>query len=169
MPGSTISVCNQPDEFEAALRQGGHVELLVTRHTQFRSRLIRVALPRASLLVIEESSPRISFVSPARGRVVVTAPLDRESSQIWAGTPSLAGEIVTISGGQPVHARTEGSSRTGVFCFASGDLARFAAALISPGFTVPPGVQRWRPAPSALRSLMRLQVARRSFELFYWT
>lgn len=138
------------------MRYGGHVKLFVTRHGRFRARLIRVALPRASLLVTDESSPRIAFVSPAPGSVVVIVPLDRGAPQTWAGIPLHPGEIMTIGLGQPAHARTAGLCRTGIVCFAAQDFSRFAGALLDPGFVAPTGVQKWQPAPSALRSLINL-------------
>src|ERR1700752_2101736 len=159
MPASTISICNEPDEFEAALQHRGHVGLWVTGPGPFRACLIRFALPHSSLLVTEETSPRIAFISPAPGAVVVIVPLDGESQHIWAGTPLRAGAILTISGGQPVHAHSNGPCRTGIVCFATRDFDRFAEILIGPHFTVAGGVQRWHPDPSALRSLTRLCLA----------
>ena len=159
MRGHTISICNEPDEFEVGLRHGGHVQLWVTRPGPFRARLISFALPHSTLLVTEETSPRIAFISPTPNAVVAVVPLDRESQQIWAGTPLHTGAVLTISGGQPVHALATGPCRTGIVCFAAQDLARFTEILIGPYFTLTPGVQQWRLAPSSLRSLTRLYLA----------
>ena len=159
MRGHTISTYNEPDEFEAGLRHNGHVELWVTRPGPFRARLTRFALPHSTLLVTEETSPRIAFISPAPGAVVVVVPLDRGSEQIWAGTPLRTGAILTISLGQPVHTRTTGPCRTGIVCFTAQNFARFTDSLIGSYFTLMPGVQQWRTAPSALRSLTRLYLA----------
>jgi AraC-like DNA-binding protein len=159
MAGSIISICNEPDEFEAGLGHGGHVELWVTRPGPFRARLTRVALPHSTLLVIEETAPRVAFISPAPDAVVVVVPLDGESHQIWAGTPLRSGAILTISRGQPVHAQTMGPCRTGIVCFAAPDFARFTDGLIGSNFSLPAGVQLWHVAPSALRSFTRLYLA----------
>jgi AraC-like DNA-binding protein len=159
MAGSTISICNEPDEFEAGLGHGGHVELWVTQPGPFRARLVRFALPHATLLVTEETSPRIAFISPAPDAVVVVVPLDGESPQIWAGTPLRTGAILTITRGQPVHAQTTGPCRTAIVCFTAPDFARFTDILIGSYFALPAGVQLWNVAPSALRSFTRLYLA----------
>jgi len=156
MPGSTILLCSEPDEFEAALRHGGHVELLVTGGGDFQSRLIRIALPRISLLTVEETLSRIAFVSPATGWLVVVVPLAREPSEVWAGIPLRDGTIITLGAGQPVHARTLGPCHSGVICLAGKDLAGYGRTLVGPGFSIPAGLQFWRPEPPALRTLKRL-------------
>jgi AraC-like DNA-binding protein len=156
MPGSTILLCNEPDEFEAALSHGSHVELLVTGGGQFQARLIRISLPRMSLLTIEETLPRISFVSPATGSLVAIVPLAGEPPQVWAGIPLRDGTIITIEGGQHVHARTLGPSHSSVVCLAGRDLIRYGRALVGPGFVVPAGLQFWQPAPADLRSMQSL-------------
>ena len=63
MPGSTVSVFGEPDDYEAALRADGEVDLLVTGRGEFRARLTRIALDRMSLVSGEETLPRIAFIS----------------------------------------------------------------------------------------------------------
>ncbi len=158
MPGSTISICNEPDEFEAALRNCGRIELIVTHPGQFRSRLVRVALSRLSLLATEEYSPRIGLISPAPDTIIVVVPLDRQPSQIWAGLPVHPDVIITISGRQLVHARTNGPCRTGIIYLKTMDFARYARALLG-RHAIPLGLQQWRPVSPVLRSLTELHNA----------
>lgn len=159
MPGSTLSVFGEPEELQAALQDRGRAELFVAGGGQFRARLIRIVLPRLHLLSVEEWLPRIVFISPVADWVAIILSADREPSQTWAGIALQPGDIVTISTGQPVHGRTEGHCRSGVICVPAKDLIRHGRAIDGADFAISPGVQHWRPASAAIRSLTALYSA----------
>jgi hypothetical protein len=71
MPSSSTSVFSEPDEFEATLRTQMDINLLVTGHGRFRSRLTRVALHRLHLEAGDEMVSRIAFMSMRPDLVLV--------------------------------------------------------------------------------------------------
>ena len=105
MPSSSTSTFSKPEEFEAALRRQTDVDLLVTEPRDFRSRITQVGLHLLHLAVAHETAPRIAFVTMRPDTVLVWWPLGRPGSQIWAGVPSLAGEVMTLGPGDRAQDR----------------------------------------------------------------
>ena len=110
MPGSVTSVLSEPEDFEAALREDGMLDMLVTGRGRFRARLTQITLHRLRLLAAEEHLPRIAFVAVPTDTVLVLLPIGSGSSPVWGGIGMRAGEIMTIGPGQRVHARADGPS-----------------------------------------------------------
>ena len=63
MPGSVISLFSELDEFQAALREDGLLNLLVTGSGQFRARLTQVTLQHLYLSAADEQLSRIAFIA----------------------------------------------------------------------------------------------------------
>jgi AraC-like DNA-binding protein len=155
MSATTTAIFNA-DEFEAALQQGGSVELLITGRGQFQAQLTRIVLPRLCLLRGEEWLSRIAVVSVASDSILIVLPTEQGSSQIWGGAVMQAGEIMTVGPGGRVHVRTNGPCRWGTMCVSTTELMRYGCALIGPEFACLPGVRRWRPTRTSIRELMGL-------------
>jgi hypothetical protein len=85
MPGSGASVFGEAEDFQAALSANGVAGLLVTGHGQFRARLTQVELDQLRLTAVEESQPRIAFVTVPAGMVRVSFPIDDGPSPRWGG------------------------------------------------------------------------------------
>ena len=158
MPGSRASVFGEPEDFEAALSADGVAGLLVTEHGQFRARLTQVELDHLRLTAVEESQPRIAFVTVPAGAILVSFPIEEGPSPIWGGTEVRMGEMITFGGGERLHARTLGPSRWGAVQAADQQLVRYGRALSGAAFVVPPAA-RWRPPPAAMRQLRHLHRA----------
>ena len=156
MPASTIAAFSTANEFEAALQQGGSVELLVTGQGQFRAQLTRIALPRLSLLRGEEQLSRLAVLSVAPDSALIILPAQREPRQIWGGANLPPGEIMTVSGGERLHVRSDGPCRWAAVCVSAQELIRLGRALIGPEFVWQTGIRRWRPARASYRSLIGL-------------
>jgi AraC-like DNA-binding protein len=159
MPGSVTSEFGEPDDFQAALREDGVLDMLITARGRFRARLIQITLHRLRLLAAEEHLPRIAFVVVPADAVLVLMPIGGGASPIWGGVEMRAGEIITLSPDQRVHARTEGPCRWGTIRLPARDLARYGRALRGCGFAVPQIVARWQPPPAARRELSELHKA----------
>jgi hypothetical protein len=156
MTESTASFFTEPDKLRASLYahlQGAYV---VTGNGQFRASLLRIELSRSCLLGVEEFLPRIAFMRPAEGLVVVLLPGHREALQTWAGAGLLGGEILTISAPASAHGRSEGYCRSAGICCSATHLLRTGRLLLGRTFTIPPGVVRWRPASKQLNALTAL-------------
>jgi len=158
MPGSRASVFGEAEDFEAALSADGVAGLLVTGHGQFRARLTQVELDQLRLTAVEESQPRIAFVTVPAGAILVSFPIEEGPAPVWGGTEVRTGEMITFGCGQRLHSRTLGPSRWGAIQAADQQLARYGRALSGAGFIVPPAA-RWRPPPAAARQLRHLHRA----------
>jgi hypothetical protein len=113
MPGSVTSVFGEPDDFQAALRADGVLDLLVTGRGQFRARLTQVTLHHLRLSAGDEHLSRIAFVAVPADMLLLSLPIGNRSTPIWGGIEIQAGEMVTFGPGQRVHARTDGPCRWG--------------------------------------------------------
>ena len=85
MPGSTLSVFGEPDDFEAALKEAGCVNLIVTGQGKFRARLSLIALHRMRLAMGEERQSRVAHFSIPLRSDRVTLPPDPEGSLVYDG------------------------------------------------------------------------------------
>jgi AraC-like DNA-binding protein len=156
MPGSTVSVFGEPDDYEAALRADAGVDFLVTGRGEFRARLTRISLDRMNLLSGEETLSRIAFISLAPRMARVSLPVRSGASLLWGGIAAQPGEIVTHGPGHSLHERTDGPCRWRVIWLPASELARYARAMSGAAFDVPAGACRWRPTARALRFLTGL-------------
>jgi hypothetical protein len=122
MPSSSTSTFSEPEEFEAALRRLTDVNLLVTGQGRFRGRLTQVALHRIHLVAADETVSRVAHISMRPNLTLVWWALARHGSQIWCGTPCLAGEFMTLGPGARAYARTEGACRWAGLWISATDL-----------------------------------------------
>ena len=159
MPSSSTSTFSKPEEFEAALRRQTDVDLLVTEPRDFRSRITQVGLHLLHLAVAHETAPRIAFVTMRPDTVLVWWPIGRPGSQIWAGVPSLAGEVMTLGPGDRAHARTQGASRWAALWIPATDLDRYSQALTGAPVRAIHESSSWRPGSAALQTLHKLHAA----------
>jgi AraC-like DNA-binding protein len=158
MPGSIMSLFSEPDEFQAALREDGLRNLLVTGHGQFRARLTQVRLNHMRLSAGDEYLSRIAFFAVPEDVLFVTLPLGDRPAPIWCGIEMRIGEMITLGPSQRVHARSDGSSQWGAIQLPAEEFVRYAEALSGAAFIIPP-VARWRPPRAALRQLRHLHQA----------
>ena len=156
MPGSTISVFGEPDDYQSALRSDGGFELLVTGRGEFRAELIRIELPRMHLVVGVESVARVAFISQPDRLVRISLPLRSGTAMFRNGAATRTDEIMTHGPGQRMHERTEGPCRWRTIWVPIPDLIGYGIAMTGAEFDVPPGVCRWRPPREPLRQLNRL-------------
>jgi len=158
MPGSVMSVFSEADEFQAALRADGVLNLLVTGHGQFRARLTRVTLDHIHLSADDEYLARIAFIAMPADTLFVSLPSDDQPGLIWNGMEMRAGEMLTLGSGHQIHSRTDGLCHWGAIRIPAEELSQYARALSGGSFGLPP-VARWRPQRAALRQLRHLHQA----------
>jgi AraC-like DNA-binding protein len=156
MPGSTTVVLCEPDDYQAALRTDGDVELVVVGRGVFRAQMTQIALPRVRLVAGLEDLARIAFISVPARRVRISLPIRSGAALFRDGNPSSTDEIVIHGPGQRIHERTEGRCRWRIIWFPTQDLVEYGRAMIGAAFDDPFGVDHWRPTHEALRRLNRL-------------
>jgi AraC-like DNA-binding protein len=156
MLGSALTAFFEPEDFEAALRESGGVELVVTSDGKFRARMSRISLTHMRLFACEERMSRVAFMSVSEHMVRVTLPPQPPASLIWDGIGSRPGEIITHSAGRRFHERTEGPCRWSTIWVPAKELANAGRTTRGEAFVLPAGQRRWRPTPDALRCLINL-------------
>jgi len=158
MPGSVISLFSELDEFQAALREDGLLNLLVTGSGQFRARLTQVTLHHLRLSAGDEYLSRIAFVAVPADMLLVTLPLGDRPAPIWDGVEMQLGEMISFGPGQQLHARSDGPCQWGAIQLTVEDFVQYGGALRG---TTPivPALARWRPPRAALRQLRHLHQA----------
>jgi len=158
MPGSVTSLFSEPDEFQAALREDGVLNLLITESGQFRARLTQVTLHHLRLSAGDECLSRIAFVAVPGDTLLVFLPFGDRLAPILGGVEMWMREIITLGPGQRVHARSRGSCQWAAIQLLVEEFVQYGRALSGTAFNVPP-VARWRPPRAALRQLRHLYQA----------
>jgi AraC-like DNA-binding protein len=156
MLGSALTEFFEPEDFEAALRESGGVELVVTSDGKFRARMSRISLKHMRLFACEERMSRVAFMSVSEHMVRVTLPPRPHASLMWNGIVPRPGEIITHFAGRRFHERAEGPCRWSTMWLPAKDLASAGSATRGGTFVVPPGQRRWRPDADALKCLINL-------------
>jgi AraC-like DNA-binding protein len=156
MPASTLSVFSEPDDFQAALKEGGWVDFLVTGRGKFLAHLSRIALHRVRLASGDERQSRVAFISIPHRLMRITLPVRPAASLLWGGVGIRPDEIVTHSAGHRTHERTNGPCRWSSLWFLMTDLSASGRAMTGATFALARGQCRWRPTPEALRCLTSL-------------
>jgi AraC-like DNA-binding protein len=152
MSGSVASVFGEPDEFQAALREDGIRNLLVTEKGQFRARLTQVRLPHLRLSAGDERLARIAFAVVPADTLLVSLRLGDRPAPIWGGQEMRAGELIALGPGERVHSRSEGPCRWGAIRLPVAELARYWRVMTETPLVIPP-IACWRPPRAALRQL----------------
>jgi AraC-like DNA-binding protein len=159
MPESVSAAFSEPEDFGAAMRVDGFLNLFVTTPRQFRAQLTRISLNEIRLAAVEERVSRIAFVAVPANLLVVTFPIGNETAPILSGMRMTRAEFIATGPGAQFHARTDGASRWGTICISAHGLSDLGAALVDGAFPILSGTRRWRPPARAARELRSLHSA----------
>jgi AraC-like DNA-binding protein len=149
----------EPDDFEAAMRDDGCTNLVVTQRGPFRARLNRIALHWLRLQSAEESCARVAFFTIPAGSTLVFIPVSYSLPPVWDGASTCEGEIITVSGGHRAHTRSATGGRWGTLLLPTRILESHAETLTGSSLILPPGVAMWRPSVPLFRQLIRLHMS----------
>ena len=156
MRRSVTSVFSQADDLQAATRAEGNLGFVITRRGRFQARLTQVVLHRLRLADVEESLPRIAFISVPENTILIALSVGSRSPQVWGGISTQVDDLITLGPGQCVPSRTDGPSHWGAIWFPQEFFAECSRALTGDLWRLPDHVSVWRPAPSARQELRRL-------------
>src|SRR5260221_1434168 len=159
MLSSFSQTFDEQEDFETAFRAEGCHGLVVTGRGQFRVQLTQIALHFLHLSAAEEQLSRIAFMAVPRDMVLLTFPIGSEALPICGGLGAQAGEIMTLSPGEQVHAPTDGLSRLGAIMLPAITMIPYVSAFTRAPLTVPLSVQCWRPPRAAGTQLRSLHAA----------
>ncbi len=151
-----VDVLGEPDDYQAALRADGEVELVIIGRGVFRAQLTQIALPRVRLVAGVEDLARIAFISVPVHLIRISLPVRSGVPLCCDGILSSADEIVTHGPRQRMHERNEGRCYWRTIWLPTRVLVKYGRPMIGAAFDGPFGMVRWRPPHEALRRLNRL-------------
>lgn len=155
MPGSTTSVFGEPDDFCAALRGHGNVNLYLTGHGGFSARFTKLKMYRLRIAAVTENLSRIGFLAVPPDTVLVVLPIGDAPPPIWGGNQPANGDLMTFGPGHRIHVRTHGPCRWGAMWLSAQDLAGYFHEMTNSTLTIAAGAQPWR----APKHMLRLHAA----------
>jgi AraC-like DNA-binding protein len=109
MLGSALYSFTDPDDYEVSLHELT-ADLVLTQPGAFAARLTRLALPRLHLVSVQETLPRVAYVSLPPTRVFVSFFTQPASTAVWKGLELRPGDILVHSRGERAHHRATGAS-----------------------------------------------------------
>ena len=138
------------------MREQGCLSLVVTARAPFCARFIEIRLNGMRLLDVEESVPRIAFITVPDDRILVAFSRSRWPDWYWNGQEVQSGELATLGPSATVHVRTGGAIHWGAIWLHYDEFAHLSRALLGTSVALSRQLCRWRPPPAALRQLIRL-------------
>lgn len=155
MTGCGTTTFTDPDDYRTNV-PGVSIELVLTGCDRFRARVTWAAMRHLKLVCVEETVPRIAFVSLAPALIFFSFPLTSDPRLAWNGVELGRGEIVLHGGGRPFHLRAAGGARWGMASLAPGGLAAYSRALLGAELASPTAMQILRPQSADMADFLRL-------------
>ena len=156
MPATGTTTFFDPGDYQAGF-PGAAINLAFTAPGVFTARLTSVSLRHLKLFSVQESLPRIAYVSLPSNTVNFTFAMLSRPPPIWGGIKMQSRDLMFHGVGERLHQRTNGISRWGMI-----SIERFCFDVFSRALTgsklIPPRVGRvLRPSRANAAELQRLQ------------
>jgi AraC-like DNA-binding protein len=140
MPVTGTIAFSDPGDYQTSFR-GATINLVFIGPGTFGARLTSVCLPHLRLFSVQESLPRIAYVSLPPRWVTFAFPTSFKPPPIWSGIEMKPQDLMFHSVGERMHQRTSGACKWGVISIDPEVFARFSKALIG-SEVLPPRVSR---------------------------
>jgi AraC family ethanolamine operon transcriptional activator len=151
--GTTIFA--DSDDYRASV-PGALIDFVPLGGVPARSRVTWINMQHLTLIGVEESMPRVSFVNLRPDAVFVSFPLRSEPPQLWNGLRIRRGAIIRHGVGDCFHHRMAGRGHWGMISLTSADLAAFGRTLLGIELAPPSMAKFHRPPPPIARDILRL-------------
>jgi len=148
-----VATYTNPEDFRVNV-PGTKVDLVLTSGKAFQARLTRVKLPHLTLVLIEETAPRIAFISPDPGLVFISFPL--RGKLVSNGARQRRGDFTLHGAGEHLHQLAEDNTRWGQISIRTKDLATYGHALLGRTLTPPRAAQFLRTRTQGASDILRL-------------
>ncbi len=153
MTGCGTTTYTDPDDYRVNV-PGAAVDLVLTSSEAFKARVTWLELRRLTLVLIEEATPHIAFLSVDPAQIVISFPLRGES--VWNGVRLRRGDFMMHGAGGHVHQRAEGRVQWGLIALSARNLTTFGRTLLGHSLTLPRSVQFQRPRSKPASDLLSL-------------
>lgn len=158
MIGCGTTTCTDPDDHRLDV-SGATIKLVLTGGGSYRARLTWVNTRRLSLLLVDETGPRVASVSLAPTSAFVSFPLRGDPPPVWSGVEVRRGDIVLHGRGDTFHQRTVGATCWGLISLTWKDLAAYGRALLGVELVPLQAAKFLRPPPGVMGDILRLHTA----------
>src|SRR3954447_5870003 len=158
MSGCSLSIFNDPDDLQSALREAGYKSILPTNGGPFHVRLIANRQSRFRLTAVAERQSRVALMALPPGLVRIWLPTDR-GGPIVCGMRAGPGELIAHGTGANYHERLVGPCRWRDIVLTAANLADCGRAITGTEIVLPSQTRLWRPSAQALHSLSELHRA----------
>jgi AraC-like DNA-binding protein len=155
MIGCGTITFTDPDDYRVQI-PGVGLNLVLIRSGDFKARVTWVTLRSLSLIRVEETLPRIAFVTLLPGPVFMSFVTRHHAPAFWNGRELQRGEIVLHSDGERIHQRTSEGLNWGLVSLAPKDLANYGRALAGVELMTPRSARFLRPPVDFGAELKRL-------------
>ncbi len=156
MRGGGSLAFHEINEFRTAMLSQAKFGLVLTQGGRFCARLKQTTVDGIRLISVEESLPRIGFVTVPLGEVFIGLPGEKGSAPVWGGLEQHPNGLVVIGPGQAVHMRTLGSCGWRALWLPVDVLMRYGRALTGRTMELPALARCGQDSPSASRQLCGL-------------
>jgi AraC-like DNA-binding protein len=155
MPATGTTTFSDPGDYQAGFR-GATINLVFTGPGIFAARLTSVSLPHLELFSMQESLPRIAYVSLAPKSVSFAFPMVSKTPVRWGGLEMKPDDLMSHGVGEHMHQCTKGASEWGIISVDPKFFACSSQALAGSEI-LPPGVGKvLRPPRANIVELKRL-------------
>src|SRR5262245_29130635 len=113
MIGCGTATFTDPDDFRANL-PGPAIDLVLTASERFKARLSWLEMAELHVLQVEESAPRIAFLSLPAKSIVISFALGGDPTVLWNGVALRPGQLVVHGSDDHFHQRIAGPVRWGM-------------------------------------------------------
>ena len=153
MTGCGSTTYTDPDDYRVEV-PGAAVDLLLTSGESFKARVTWMKLQRLRLVLLEEATPHIAFLSLDPTRVYIGFPLSGEP--VWNGVRLRRGDFILLDAGGHVHQRADSTNRWGLIALSGKNLAAYGRTLLGRNLTLSRSAQFLRPPSKASSDLLSL-------------
>jgi AraC-like DNA-binding protein len=136
MTGCGTATFTAPEDLRLSLR-GRVIDLVQTGSESFKARLTWMRMRHLSVAQIEESAPRIAFLSLPAASVFVSFPVADDPAAFWNGVALPRGRMMLHGLGGTLHQRTTGRVRWGMASLPHASLVAHGRALLGADLQLP--------------------------------
>lgn len=156
MRGGGSLAFHEIDEFRTAMLSQAKFNLVLTHGGRFYARLKQTTVDGIRLMSVEESLPRVGFLTVPLGEVFICLPGEKGPAPVWGGLEQHPNGLVVIGPGQAIHMRTMGGCGWRALWLPVDVLMRYGRALTGRTMELPSLARCGQDSPSASRQLCGL-------------
>ena len=158
MPGSSFQTFDDPDDYQARLRQS-QIDLILICRGMFNARLTSVELGHLDLMRCQEENSHIAYLSFPPLRAFASFRTGPGPPPLLAGRQLQLGEVRFHSPGERLHSQITGPCSCSLIALSTADLEEFGRTLLGQELAPPATGRVLRPPLRDFACIQRLHAA----------